>query len=129
MRKCPECGGSVVGRCDRKFCCDDCRNSYHNRRNRTENNELKRINRILKNNYCIIREISSPSVSDSTSQPGDKNCYICSRDYLLSQGFNFYYHTSLDEINPGELRFHCYDIAYRIEENGTTYIYRPNNYQ
>ena len=33
-RKCPVCGKDVLGRTDKKFCCDDCRTEYHNLSNR-----------------------------------------------------------------------------------------------
>ena len=28
QKKCPECGDKIVGRIDKKFCSDACRNSY-----------------------------------------------------------------------------------------------------
>ena len=29
-RKCLQCGATIQGRADKKFCCDDCRTDYHN---------------------------------------------------------------------------------------------------
>ena len=33
-KQCPECGGNIIGREDKKFCSDYCRNAYNNKVNK-----------------------------------------------------------------------------------------------
>lgn len=123
MGRCQECGESFSGRVDKKFCCDDCRNSYHNRKSRTENIAMRRINRILKNNYLIICEI--------IKSQGGQECGIINVcvENLVRRGFNFYYFTSLNEEDPGGICYYCYDIPYKISDKKilTIYNYKINN--
>ncbi len=118
MNKCPECGGSLVGRSDRKFCCDDCRNSYHNKKNRIENGELRRVNRILKSNYIILKELSTKR---SITKSGRIRCNIAT---LLSRGFNFKYFTCIELDNGKNPKYLCYNIQYTICKNDCVIIYQ-----
>ena len=45
-RKCPECGDKIIGRVDKKFCSDQCRNTYNNRLNSDASNTVRNINNI-----------------------------------------------------------------------------------
>ena len=40
-RTCSECGDNIVGRIDKKFCCDACRNSFNNRVNKDSKNLIR----------------------------------------------------------------------------------------
>ncbi|MBC7863150.1 MAG: DUF2116 family Zn-ribbon domain-containing protein, partial [Bacteroidia bacterium] len=42
-KKCPECGESYLGRVDKKFCSDQCRNTYNNRHNADGTNQVRNI--------------------------------------------------------------------------------------
>ena len=42
-RVCPECGGGVVGRSDKIYCCDECRIMAANRRGRRTREEYAEI--------------------------------------------------------------------------------------
>ncbi len=121
MEKCPECGGSLVGRSDRKFCCDDCRNSYHNRKYRIENGELKRVNKILKTNYLILKDLTT---AKRLTESGRIRCRITT---LLSRGFNFKCFTSMDFDKRKNPKYSCYDISYSICKNDYIIIYQINN--
>ena len=37
-KQCPECEDPIIGRTDKKFCSDGCRNSYNNRVNKDQKN-------------------------------------------------------------------------------------------
>jgi len=121
MGKCPECGGSLVGRSDRKFCCDDCRNSYHNRKYRVENEELKKVNKILKTNYLILKDFLA---TGTLTESGRIRCKIAS---LLSRGFNFKYFTCIDHEKREKPKYFCYDIPYSICKKNYVIIYHINN--
>lgn len=56
--RCLQCGGEIplTGRPDRKFCCRDCKNQYHNRQRRyPPREELEgAVLHILKTNHAIL---------------------------------------------------------------------------
>ena len=45
---CPECGDKIIGRADKKFCCDACRNSHNNALNKDSKNLVRNINNRLR---------------------------------------------------------------------------------
>ena len=44
MKTCLECGEKIVGREDKKFCSDSCRNAYNNKINKDSTNYMRNIN-------------------------------------------------------------------------------------
>ncbi|HRZ33187.1 MAG TPA: DUF2116 family Zn-ribbon domain-containing protein, partial [Flavobacterium sp.] len=44
MKNCLECGEKIIGREDKKFCSDGCRNSYNNKINKDSTNLMRNIN-------------------------------------------------------------------------------------
>ena len=66
-RECAECGHKLVGRTDKKFCNDYCRNSFNNKRYRKEQYAKREIQGVLNVNYSILKSICSQnSVAEST---------------------------------------------------------------
>lgn len=100
---CPECGVPIVGRSDKKYCDDGCRNSYNNKMNRDQNNFMRNINRIIRKNRKILLQMKQ-SHKDL--------------DYLilLHLGFNFSYFTQC-KITDGKIRrIFCYEIGIEMKE-------------
>jgi predicted nucleic acid-binding Zn ribbon protein len=56
---CLECGEKIIGRSDKKFCNDACRNAYNNKQNKDSNNLMRNINNKLRKNYRILTEINT----------------------------------------------------------------------
>ena len=54
---CLECDHPLFGRVDKKFCNDQCRNTYNNRVNKTTNDFVRNINVILRRNRKIIASL------------------------------------------------------------------------
>ena len=104
-RICPECGEPIVGRADKKFCSDMCRNAWNNRQKRMENNYMRKVNGILRKNYRILAELL----------PGEKR--TVHKDMLTRQGFNFDYHTNIYTTKNGKVYYFCYEIGYLPIEN------------
>ena len=52
-KTCLECGDKIIGREDKKFCSDGCRNAYNNKMNKDQNNLMRNINNKLRKNYRI----------------------------------------------------------------------------
>lgn len=94
---CLECGEKILGRIDKKFCSDQCRNTYNNRLNRDDINLARRINRILRKNRRILSDINI------------KGKTRVSKRKLLDLGFSFDYHTNIYETKNGKRYFFCYD--------------------
>ncbi len=105
-RICLECGKTLKGRSDQKFCNDHCRSAYNNRKLREPNHTIRSINRILKKNRKILESLN----------PDGK---ITIPDYLLSKkGFDFLYHTHTFMNRKGQTCYFCYEEGYiKLDKN------------
>ncbi|WP_289053532.1 DUF2116 family Zn-ribbon domain-containing protein [Carboxylicivirga marina] len=99
-RLCPVCNDPIIGRIDKKFCSDQCRNSFNNRRYSSENLLVQKVNRTLKKNYSILQ---------SLNQSGKTKV---KRSKLLQEGFDFNYFTSIYTTQKGASYHLCYDQGY-----------------
>lgn len=111
-RVCPNCGGSVTGRTDKRFCCDECRTMFHNRLYRNKRKEIDRIDRILKKNRSIIERLYNSGERKVTVRR------------LYRMGFNFRYITSLveDPDSTGKYLVGCYDYSCSLTSDGRVSI-------
>lgn len=100
QKGCPECGEKIIGRIDKKFCSDYCRNSYNNNLNKDSKNLLRNINNKLRKNYRILEELN----------PGDKT--KTSKSRLLSKGFDFEYFTNIYTTKTGNVYYFVYNQGY-----------------
>ncbi len=100
-RKCLECDEKVLGRADKKFCSDQCRNTYNNKLNGNSNNHIRNVNNILRKNRRIIEELCPKGKSR------------VSKDKLITSGFNFTYMTSRFVTGKGDIYHYCYEYGYR----------------
>jgi predicted nucleic acid-binding Zn ribbon protein len=99
-RLCPVCNEPILGRVDKKFCSDQCRNSFNNQRYSSGNLQIQKINRVLKKNHHIL---SSLNTNGKTK---------VSRSKLLKEGFDFNYFTSIYETQKGNTYRLCYNEGY-----------------
>ena len=104
-KKCPECGTKIVGRADKKFCSDACRNAHNNALNKDSKNLVRTINNRLRKNYRILESLNT---SGKTKTTGAK---------LREQGFDFTYFTSLYTTKAGAVYYYVYDQGYLPLEN------------
>jgi predicted nucleic acid-binding Zn ribbon protein len=104
-KACLECGEKIVGREDKKFCSDGCRNTYNNKINKDSTNFMRNINNKLRKNYRILSEINTEGKSKTT------------RAKLLSKGFDFEFFTNILETKTGNTYFFVYDQGYRALED------------
>ena len=56
---CLECGEKIVGREDKKFCSDGCRNAYNNKINKDSTNYMRNINNKLRKYYRILLDLNA----------------------------------------------------------------------
>lgn len=102
MNNCMQCGQTLFGRRDKKFCNDFCRNTYNNHLNK-ENVEVIRItNNKLKKNHKILKNLVEVSKMNVT------------KTELELLGFDFNLVTSFD-FSDGIIFRKVYD--YVIQQN------------
>ena len=100
QKKCLECEERIVGRIDKKFCSDACRNAYNNRINKDSKNLIRNTNNRLRKNYRIL-EVLNPNKKTK-----------CSRAKLIEKGFDFNYFTSIYTTKVGTIYYFVYDQGY-----------------
>lgn len=106
-KNCLECNEKIIGREDKKFCSDSCRNAYNNKMNKDQNNLMRNVNNKLRKNYRILCELN----------PDDKT--KTTRTKLVSKGFDFEFFTSIYQTKTGNTYYFLYDQGYMaIESDG-----------
>ena len=105
MKACLECGEKIVGREDKKFCSDGCRNSYNNKINKDVTNFMRNVNNRLRKNYRILSELNIDGKSKTT------------RTKLIGKGFDFEFFTSVLNTKSGNTYYFVYDQGYMLLEN------------
>ncbi len=104
-KSCPECGEKIIGRTDKKFCSDYCRNAYHNKVNKDSSNLIRNTNNQLRKNHRILEELNPNGKTSVT------------RTKLLAKGFSFEVFTSIYVTKNGNQYFFVYDQGYLKLEN------------
>jgi hypothetical protein len=104
-KKCLECDEKVIGRIDKKFCSDYCRNSYNNKVDKASKNLIRNTNNRLRKNHKIISELN---VSGKTK---------VTRRKLFDKGFDFNFFTSIYTTKTGNVYYYLYDQGYLGLEN------------
>ena len=105
MKNCLECGDKIVGREDKKFCSDGCRNAYNNKMNKDHTNLMRNINNKLRKNYRILTELNPEGKTKTT------------KNKLISRGFDFDLITSVYTTKTGNTYYFVYDQGYMTVEN------------
>jgi len=113
--ECLECKESFVGRSDKKFCSDHCRNAFNNKVNPESKNLIRNTNNRLKKNYKILSDLNT---SGKTKIPKSK---------LVDLGFDFNYITSIYVTKKGSTYFYIYDQGYLALENNYYLLIRNNS--
>ncbi|PWJ60013.1 hypothetical protein CLV98_101188 [Dyadobacter jejuensis] len=112
MGQCLECDKPLVGRTDKKFCSDMCRNSYNNRLNSDSHNLMRNINNQLRKNRRILEDLC----------PDGK--VTLPKSTLLAKGFDFNWMTHVRTTLKGTVYQYVYDYGYLAIENDFFVIVR-----
>lgn len=104
-KQCLDCGEPIIGRADKKFCNDQCRNNYNNKLNSDTSALVRRINNALRKNRRILSELN----------PSGK--VTVHKDKLTSLGFNFNYFTHIYKTQKGHVYKFNYEYGYLPLEN------------
>lgn len=110
--RCIECGAEILGRCDKKFCCLNCKNRYNNRRlKESKAQRLQIINKISRN-YEILETLLDEAQS------------FYNLEELHTLGFNNNFFTGIRHLGTRYQRYMCFDIAYHISGSKISKIER-----
>ncbi|MBX7095245.1 MAG: hypothetical protein K1X56_11005 [Flavobacteriales bacterium] len=101
-RFCLECGITFAGRIDKKFCSDQCRSQFHNRRERDHPDNIRNVNSILRQNRKILFQAL-----------GSASRRELNLEFLSMRGFQFHFHTHSFQHPSGENYRGIYDLAWR----------------
>ncbi|WP_300565494.1 hypothetical protein [Flavobacterium sp.] len=115
MKTCLECDEKLIGREDKKFCSDGCRNAYNNKMNKDCTNLMRNINNKLRKNYRILSELN-PDGKAKTS-----------RTKMLGKGFDFEFFTSIYTTKTGNVYYFLYDQGYMTIENDGFVLVKKDN--
>ncbi|MCB0792144.1 MAG: hypothetical protein H6595_12385 [Flavobacteriales bacterium] len=102
-RACLQCGERLVGRTDKRFCSDACRNLYHYHANNAPINFVRNVVNILKRNRRILSELNS----------GDAGTRKVHREKLVERGYNFMYHTHTHTTKVGNTYVFCFEHGFQ----------------
>jgi predicted nucleic acid-binding Zn ribbon protein len=115
MKNCLECKEKIIGREDKKFCSDGCRNAYNNKINKDSTNLMRNINNKLRKNYRILSDLNPEGKGKTT------------RTKLQSKGFDFEFFTSILTTKTGNTYYFLYDQGYRILEDDYYMLVKKEN--
>ena len=99
-KKCLDCGARILGRTDKKFCSDQCRNNYNNRLNRDTNNYIRNVHGLLRKNRRILYDLYND---------GKLKVH---KDALFAMGYNFSFFTHIIETTGGRKIHFCFEYGY-----------------
>ncbi|NQU33024.1 MAG: hypothetical protein HQ521_07295 [Bacteroidetes bacterium] len=97
---CLDCGTKLMGRVDKKFCNDQCRNNYHNKENREDSALIRNVNAILKKNRNILRDLNPVGKAKVKKQD------------MISKGFNFKYFSNIYKTKDNRMYYFVYEHGY-----------------
>lgn len=111
-----ECGTEIYGRSDKKFCSDQCRNTYNNRTTAVENSYIRRVNYILRKNRRIMEELLAEAQKDAIK--------VRKRE-LLDKGFNFEYFTNIYKTKSSKYYYFNYEYGFmKLDDDFFTVVKR-----
>lgn len=108
-KSCLQCGVTIQGRSDKKFCSDYCRNFYNNFLNRETKQIIRNTNNRLRKNFKIL--------SDCNTSGKTK----ISRRKLFDKGFDFSAITSVYITKTDKIYYYVYSQGY-LELNNDWYL-------
>ena len=108
-KNCLACGRPLKGRVDKKFCDDNCRNSYNNlqKAKGSHSTYVRNINNTLLKNRKVLESIL----------PEGEETAKANKEKLQRLGFQFKYLTHTYTTKTGKIYHYCYDYGYLPLEN------------
>ena len=101
-KQCLFCGEALLGRSDKKYCDDNCRNNHHYQMRKDDNEVIKSVNTSLIKNREILRSLAANTKT------------MVMKEKLVDANFNFNVMTSVYRTRKGSEYKVLYDYAYRV---------------
>lgn len=114
-KSCLECGEKILGRIDKKFCNDACRNTYNNKLNKDATNLMRSTNNALRKNYRILSSLNTEGKTKTA------------RKKLTDLGFDFNLLTSVYTSKNGTTYYFTYDQGYLNLDNDYLLLVKRNS--
>jgi predicted nucleic acid-binding Zn ribbon protein len=99
-KTCEECGKTIHGRLDKRFCDANCRNAFNNKLKRSDEQYILATNRILRKNRRILKTLSP--LGKSTVR----------KEVIEAMGYNFNTFSSMHRSPKGLIYYLCYDFGF-----------------
>jgi hypothetical protein len=112
-RKCSYCGHRILGRTDKRFCNDYCRNTYNNKRYRKQRLEQRKVEGVLRRNYKILKQLC-PSMNTVAETH---------MDVLKGMGYELRFFTQYETTSSGDGLRKCYDLGMIQNKKGQVKIF------
>jgi hypothetical protein len=108
-KTCLYCERPLKGRIDKKFCDDNCRNSYNNQQKAKGSHSayVRNINNALLKNRKILESIL----------PDGEETAKANKEKLMRLGLQFKYITHTYTTKTGKTYFYCYEYGYLPLDN------------
>ncbi len=116
-KKCLVCKTKFIGRSDKKYCSDQCRNVYNNRINAALSKDIRKTNRILRVNRDILNKYHLIGMEQ------------VSLFSLISEGFILTYFTNMYKDSEGKEIYFCYDMGYQLSDNETVQVLEKKKFE
>jgi len=113
-KNCLECGDKVIGRSDKKFCNDYCRNAFNNKLDVGNKNLIRNTNNALRRNYKILCALNKTGKTKILKYSLEK------------ERFNFNLFTSIYTTKSGSQYFYCYDQGYLLLDKEQVLLVKNN---
>jgi len=114
-KQCPECENKIIGRSDKKFCSDACRNTYNNKLNKDVTNLIRNTNNQLRKNYRVLQKLNPNEKTKTT------------KSKMLNSGFDFNLFTSTYTTKAGTVYYFVYNQGYLPLENDYYALVKRSN--
>lgn len=115
-RKCLDCGDTLRGRSDKKFCSDQCRNNYNNKLNRDSNNFVRNVHGLLRKNRRILSDLVAEGKT------------VIHKDALYALGYNFSFFTHIVESKEGTKFQYCFDYGFSERDEEFVELRQSSSY-
>ncbi len=111
MNTCTSCQSEFAGRTNQKFCSLNCKNKFHNQRNREKEQVVHQVNRILHKNWIALHKLYDIYRSAPISM-----------DIVQAYGYDPNYFTHMHSSPIGEKYTMSYDVGYKNHIDNTIQI-------
>lgn len=102
---CRNCGATIRGRIDKKFCDDSCRSAFHNQVNGEMTSVMRNTHRMLRRNWKIL------------TRHFNRGEYVLDYDRIHQEGFNANLVTGY-VLEESRIKYRCYEYTFELSPDG-----------